>query len=91
MFNHRFALLALAAASLVSLAATEASATSLRVKLACAADYYAYCSKHPEDGAAVRRCMNANGQKLSQGCINALVAAGEVSKAEVERRTISGR
>jgi hypothetical protein len=30
--------------------------------------------------------MRANGLKLSQSCVNALIAAGEVSKAEVARR-----
>ena len=31
--------------------------------------------------------MRAVGAKLSQGCINALVASGEVSKTAAERRT----
>jgi hypothetical protein len=30
--------------------------------------------------------MRANGLKLSMTCINALIAAGEVSRAEVARR-----
>jgi hypothetical protein len=30
--------------------------------------------------------MRANGLKLSMTCVNALIAAGEVSKAEVARR-----
>ena len=79
------------AAGIAALAGTPVSATSLRVQIACASDYYAYCSQHPEEGPAVRRCMSAHGQKLSWGCINALVAAGEVSKAEVERRKVSGQ
>ena len=56
------------------------------VEVACAADYFAYCSKHDPDSPAVRSCMRRNGTKLSQRCVNALVAAGEVSKSEVERR-----
>jgi hypothetical protein len=35
--------------------------------------------------------MRANGIKLSKGCVNALIAAGEVSKAEVDRRAAAGR
>jgi hypothetical protein len=31
--------------------------------------------------------MRSVGIKLSQGCINALVASGEVSKSEVARRS----
>ncbi len=91
MLKSRMLKSLIVAAGLAGLAATGASAASLRVQIACAADYYAYCSQHPEDSPAVRRCMSANGQKLSWGCINALVAAGEVSKAEVERRKVSGQ
>lgn len=75
----------------VAIGATQASATSLAVQLACATDYYAYCSKHDPDGAGVRGCMRANGPKLSQRCVNALIGAGEVTKAEVERRTAENR
>ena len=70
----------------VAFHATQASAVSLSVQLACATDYYAYCSKHDPDGPGVRACMRANGMKLSTRCVNALVAAGEVPKAEVDRR-----
>lgn len=66
--------------------AREASANSLSVQLACANDYYSYCSRHNPDSAATRSCMRANGPKLSQRCLNALIAAGEVSNAEVKRR-----
>jgi len=69
----------------------QASAISLSVQMACASDYYAYCSKHDPFGPAVRGCMRANGLKLSTRCVNALVAAGEVSKAEVERRRVDAR
>lgn len=82
---------ALTAIVLSAAATSQASATSMRVRWACASDYLRYCSQHPEEGAAVRRCMSDHGQKLSWGCINALVDAGEVSKAEVARRMASGR
>jgi hypothetical protein len=75
----------------ISVHASQASATSLAVQLACATDYYAYCSKHDADGPGVRACMRANGPKLSNRCVNALVAAGEVSKAEVERKTAASK
>ena len=65
---------------------TKASAVSLGVQLACATDYYAHCSKHDPDGPGVRACMRAAGPKLSNRCINALVGAGEVSKAEVDAK-----
>ena len=71
----------------LALFVTEAGAASARVQAACASDYFAYCSQHDPDGPGVRQCMRANGLKLSRMCVNALVAAGEVSKTEVARRS----
>jgi hypothetical protein len=79
---------AFALASLILLAG-DAGAVDGRVSSACASDYLAYCSQHDPDGPGTRRCMRANGLKLSQACVNALVAAGEVSKREVGRRAAS--
>ena len=70
-------------------ASTQAGAVSLAVKMACASDYYAHCSQFAPESAATRQCMRAVGAGLSKGCINALVAAGEVSKSVVERRIAS--
>ncbi|MGO9171296.1 MAG: hypothetical protein ACLP7P_04945 [Rhodomicrobium sp.] len=94
MFKARAGLKIIAGFVLMSAVAgqsSQAPAASLAVELACAADYYAYCSKHDPDGPEVRACMRSNGHKLSQRCLRALVAAGEVSKNEVDRRTASGR
>ena len=70
---------------------SQASATSLSVQLACATDYYAYCSKHDPDGPGVRGCMRAAGPKLSNRCVNALIGAGEVTKAEVDAKTAAAK
>lgn len=75
----------------LALSAQEAGAVSGRVKLACASDYFAYCSQHPVDSPGVRQCMRANGEKLSKRCLNALIGAGEVSQEEVARRSASLR
>lgn len=69
----------------------SASAVSLRVKLACASDYYRHCSAHSPDSPGVRQCMRAVGAGLSKGCVNALVSAGEVSAAEVARRSTASK
>lgn len=87
----RAALAAVAALGGFGLTSNEASAVSLRVKLACASDYYSYCSDHAPESSGVRQCMRANGLKLSRGCVDALVGAGEVSKDEVARRSASTR
>ena len=77
-----------AAIALAGIFATpsDANALSLRVKLACASDYYKHCSAHSPGSSEVRQCMRSVGAGLSRGCVDALVAAGEVSKAEVDRR-----
>ena len=54
---------------------TQAAAVSPAVRVACLSDYLTNCSAH------------SVGSRLSKGCINALVASGEVSKAEVSRRS----
>ena len=82
----RLIIAAIVSAGSVAVMSGTAGAVSLRVQMACAGDYYAYCSKHPTEGPQVRQCMRANGPKLSRSCIDALIAAGEVSKAEVARR-----
>ena len=70
---------------------TSAEAVDSRVRDACMGDYFAYCSQHDPDGSGVRHCMRTNGRKLSPPCLNALVAAGEVSKKQVARRSTAAR
>lgn len=77
---------ALVAAGVLVLQVSEASAVSSSVRMACIGDYLSYCSAHPIGSPALRSCMSANGENLSNRCINALVAAGEVSASEVQRR-----
>jgi hypothetical protein len=66
---------------------TQAAAVSPAVRVACLSDYLTNCSAHSVGSPELRKCMRAVGSRLSKGCINALVAAGEVSKAEVSRRS----
>ncbi len=76
LFPALFALVAAPAGS---------NAVGLSTQLNCASDYYAYCSSHPVGSPGVRKCMRANGPRLSKSCINALIADGEISKTEVEQ------
>jgi hypothetical protein len=69
------------------LLATGAIAASPRVKIACANDYFAHCSKFSPNSQATRDCMNDVGDKLSKRCVNALVADGEVSDQEIAQRS----
>jgi len=86
MTKIRTVLAAALALGALAASAHQASAASLAVKMACASDYYANCSQHDPDSPGVRKCMRAVGKNLSKGCINALVAAGEVSKSVVEKK-----
>ena len=83
----RIALTAAAGATGLALLATQAFAYSDAVINACTDDYLAHCSAYDENSAQGERCMRAVGGKLSQGCVNALVASGEVSKTAAGRRT----
>ena len=66
---------------------TPASAViNASVRNSCMSDYFAFCAGMEVGGKELRRCMNKAGPKLQPACVNALVAAGEVSKAEVNRR-----
>ena len=69
--------------------ATAQHTYSKAVQKACGNDYHRHCPQYGIETEALRLCMDKAGQALSKTCVNALVDAGEVSKAEVERR--SGR
>lgn len=79
-----FAVAALATALAVQV--SSANAVSLSVRYACMQDYFRYCSTHAVGSQALRHCMRVNGERLSRNCVRALVSAGEVSQAEVNRR-----
>jgi hypothetical protein len=80
------ALLFFAIAGFVMAGTQPASAVDPAVRSACTSDYFAHCSRHPVGSPAVDACMRAAGPKLSRRCVDALVKAGEVSRAEVKRR-----
>lgn len=71
--------------------AASAQSYSKAVKQFCAADYHKYCGEYGLETAALRVCMDKNGHSLSKGCVNALIASGEVSQAEVSRRKKASR
>ena len=72
-------------------AVAEPSRYSKAVQQACVADYKKYCSEYGIETAALRTCMDKNGHSLTKTCVRALIDAGEVSQAEVNRRKKSGR
>ena len=57
----------------------------------CAYDYREFCGQDGLGSNLLRDCMNQHGKSLSEQCIDALIAAGEVSKTEVEEREKGGQ
>jgi hypothetical protein len=88
-----FATLSIAALLLLCLAAAARAEVpfSKDVQKACGTDYRKYCGEYGLETAALRSCMDKAGRSLSHACIHALIRAGEVSQAEVDRRKKSGR
>lgn len=68
------------------LSTNQAGAVDERVKSACRDDYFQFCSGHEVGSEALRQCMRKADSKLSPICVDALVAAGEVTADEIKRR-----
>jgi hypothetical protein len=51
----------------------------------CANDYKNFCGEYGLQSSALNLCMRKAGPKLSPACVRALVQAGKVSQAEVDR------
>ena len=51
----------------------------------CASDYKKFCGDYGLQSAALNLCMKKAGPSLSPACVQALVQAGKISQAEVDR------
>jgi hypothetical protein len=51
----------------------------------CANDYRKFCGDYGLQSNALNLCMKKAGPSLSPACVQALVQAGKVSQAEVDR------
>ena len=51
----------------------------------CANDYKKFCGDYGLQSNALNLCMKKAGPSLSPGCVQALVQAGKVSQADVDR------
>jgi hypothetical protein len=63
---------------------------SAAVLRACVIDYERHCHEYGIETEALRLCMDRAGQKLTQTCVDALIADGEISKQQVELRRRGG-
>ena len=57
----------------------------------CRADYKAYCSQYKLGSQQLRACMSRSSRKLSNPCVRALYAAGEISRKYAEKLLHSRR
>jgi hypothetical protein len=79
--------LLIASVSIICFAcAAWAAPISQRERQECRDDYKKFCGEYGLETQALRDCMDRAGQGLSKGCVQALIQAGEVSQAEVDRR-----
>ncbi len=67
------------------LSSAYAYAVDDNVRQACRGDYYQHCSQFSLGTEELRKCMRSVGEGLSTPCLVALVQAGEITKADVER------
>jgi hypothetical protein len=56
----------------------------------CRWDYHNFCGEYGIGSPLLNYCFRNNGAKLSKACVNALIAAGDVSKSYVQARRKAG-
>ena len=52
----------------------------------CQWDYHNFCSSYAIGSALLDICFKQNGPKLSKGCVDALIAAGDTSQEYVDQQ-----
>lgn len=68
-----------------SVAWAQAGTISKDMQTYCVNDYKKFCGDYGLQTAALNLCMRKAGPGLSPACVQALVKAGKVSQAEVDR------
>ena len=83
-FRHMTAALAISALALMSFA-DMAGAVTERQKRDCKTDYNRYCKQYKLGTEGLRACMSRSIKRVSNKCIAALVAAGDMTQAQADR------
>jgi hypothetical protein len=73
-----------AACALVAFPALAVPVTE-REREACRADYQRYCRIYPLGSDALHTCMSRAIRRLSRSCVEALVDAGEMTRAQADK------
>ena len=81
------AMAGLAAAALLapSAAWSQAGTITKGMQNNCVNDYKKFCGDYGLQTSALNLCMKKAGPSLSPACVQALVQAGKISQAEVDR------
>jgi hypothetical protein len=69
----------------LALAPAPAGAVTARIKRDCKSDYNRFCKKYELGSEGLRACMSRSIRGVSNRCISALVAGGEMTKAQADR------
>src|SRR5262245_11308405 len=69
-----------------SLAQAESVTVTPAVQQGCEWDYHNFCSQYAIGSDLLDMCFRSNGPKLSKQCVDALIAAGDVSKEYVDQQ-----
>lgn len=72
-------------ASVPTLVLAQAGTISKDMQNNCVNDYKKFCGDYGLQTAALNLCMKKAGPSLSPACVSALVAAGKVSQADVDK------
>jgi hypothetical protein len=71
--------------ALPSAALAQAGTITKGMQNNCANDYKKFCGDYGLQTAALNLCMKKAGPSLSPACVQALVQAGKVSQADVDK------
>ncbi|MCB1442657.1 MAG: hypothetical protein KDJ72_06505 [Methyloceanibacter sp.] len=90
MPHHSKILIALAALGMAasagpSTAWAQAGTITKEMQNNCVNDYKKFCGQYGLQSSALNLCMRKAGPSLSPACVKALVRAGKISQAEVDR------
>ena len=72
-------------AAVPTLVWAQAGTISKDMQNYCVNDYKKFCGDYGLQTAALNLCMKKAGPSLSPACVSALVAAGKVSQADVDK------
>jgi hypothetical protein len=87
-----FSVLACVGGASPSAAWAQAGKISKDMETYCVNDYKKFCGEYGLQTSALNLCMKKAGPSLSPACVKALVRAGKISQAEVDRiKTQMGR